>query len=124
MTLREKQAYFWRMVALLITRATIFGTEIFILEWMRTRQQQEINIARGASKVKKSKHELGLAVDIAFILDVMDDGILNYHPDKYKALGEYWESLDPNNRWGGRFGDNPDTSTIEGWDAGHFEYNG
>ena len=25
-------------------------------------------------------------------------------------------------RWGGRFGDNPLTEKIEGWDSGHFEY--
>ena len=51
-----------------------------------------------------------------------DDGKINYSPEKYKSLGEYWENL--GGRWGGRFGDNLATEKIEGWDSGHFEYHG
>jgi len=120
MTLREKQAAFWPLVAMLILKARDLGTPILIIEWVRTARQQQLLVAKGASKTLKSRHLDGLAVDIAFLSDIQDDGRLNYEPDKYKELGEYWESL--GQRWGGRFGDDPKTERIEGWDAGHFEY--
>ena len=123
MKLREKQAIFWQYVGMLIVKAGILKTPIVILEWTRTPQQQALNVAKGASKTMKSKHLEGLAIDIAFLDDLMDDGTLNYTPDAYKMLGEYWESLDPNCRWGGRFGDDPNTDKIEGWDSGHYELN-
>ena len=95
------------------------GTPLTPLEWIRSYEQQKIMVARKASKTMKSKHLTGLAMDFCFLSDIEDDGTINYSPDKYKELGEYWESL--GGRWGGRFGDNPATETIEGWDAGHFE---
>jgi len=122
MTLREKQTRFWFLVSQLILKSVLLRTPIFILEWMRSSEQQKINVARGVSKTMKSKHLEGLAIDIVFLEDMQDDNKLNYSADKYKILGEYWESLDENNVWGGRFGDNPLTDKIEGWDAGHFQY--
>ena len=122
MTLREKQTKFWFMVAQLILKSVTLKTPIFISEWTRTLEQQRINVARGVSKSMKSKHLDGLAIDIIFLEDVRDDGKLNYDNEKYRALGEFWESL--GGRWGGRFGDNTSTEKIEGWDCGHFEYIG
>jgi hypothetical protein len=120
MTLREKQTEFWSMVARLINRATVLGTPIFIAEWMRTWEQQTVLVARKASKTMNSKHLQGLAVDVIFLADVQDDSAVNYTADAYRSLGEFWEEM--GGRWGGRFGDNPDTDKVEGWDAGHFEY--
>ena len=120
MSLREKQAKFWMMVAMLINKAREARKPIVILEWLRDIATQRAYVARRASKTMKSKHLQGLAIDVAFLSDILDDGKINYHPDEYKFLGEYWESL--GGRWGGRFGDDPTTETIEGWDAGHFEY--
>ena len=117
--LRRKQALFWYKVAQLLIEAVRQSTPICLIEWMRSYEQQKVMVARGASKTMKSKHLQGLAVDICFLDDIEDDGAINYHPDKYKSLGEYWESL--GGRWGGRFGDDPATETIEGWDAGHME---
>lgn len=119
MTLREKQTKFWIMVAKLILKAEELKTPIFILEWIRSEATQARNVAKGASKTMKSFHLTGLAVDVVFIDDMLDDGKLNFSPDKYKALGEYWESL--GGVWGGRWGDNPQTEKIEGWDSGHFQ---
>lgn len=121
MTLREKQTDFWLMVAKLIIKATELGTPIFILEWTRSEATQRANVAKGASKTMKSYHLVGLAVDIVFVADMMDDGKLNFKADAYKELGEYWETL--GGVWGGRWGDDPNTSRIEGWDSGHFQYN-
>lgn len=123
MSLREKQAKFLEMDArLVLYAADVLHDPIVCLEWLRSREQQAINVARGASKTMNSKHLLGLAKDYCFLSDLKDDGRINYSPDKYRPLGEYWESL--GGRWGGRFGDIPQTEKIEGWDSGHFEYVG
>ena len=121
MSLRERQSKFWHMFALLKLHADDIGQPFVVIEWKRTWDQQKINVARGLSQTMNSKHLDGLAVDICFLDDLSDDGKLNYPADKYKDLGEYWESI--GGRWGGRFGDNPNTSKIEGWDLGHFELN-
>lgn len=110
------------MEAKLILKAEELGTPIVRLEWMRDIETQKKMVSTGKSKTTNSKHLEGLASDYAFIDDIEDDGRINWHPDKYRELGEYWESL--GGRWGGRFGDNPNTNVIEGWDAMHFEYRG
>jgi hypothetical protein len=120
MTLREKQTQFWVMVAQLILKADDLGTPIFILEWTRSQAQQAANVAKGASKTMKSKHLEGLAVDICFLQDALDDGQINFSPDDYRELGEFWEGQ--GGIWGGRFGDDPNTNRIEGWDSGHFQF--
>ena len=117
---RRKQAKFWSRVGMLLTKTIALRTPIVVLCWKRTEEEQKILVNRGASKTMNSMHLIGLAIDIAFLEDIEDDGVINWKPDKYKELGEYWESL--GGRWGGRFGDDPTTEKIEGWDAGHFEY--
>ena len=107
------------MEAQLIIKAVSLKTPLVRLEWMRSLETQKGYVIRGVSKTMNSKHLEGLASDFAFLADIEDDGIINWKPDKYKELGEFWENL--GGRWGGRFGDNPATSVIEGWDAGHFE---
>ena len=121
MGLRKKQAVFAGMVGKLLCKAEDLGTPVFVNEWYRSQEVQDVMYARGASKVRYSKHTSGLAVDILFLEDVEDDYKVNFPPEKYKELGEYWESI--GGRWGGRFGDNLMTEEIEGWDAPHFEYN-
>jgi hypothetical protein len=41
-------------------------------------------------------------------------------PEDYRALGDYWESLDPANRWGGHF---TPTKRRPFGDIFHFERN-
>jgi hypothetical protein len=120
MTQREKQVEFWFMVAQLIMKSVTLQTPFFIFEWMRSLEQQKINVAKKVSKTMNSKHLEGLAVDIVFLSDIQDDGKVNYDAEKYRLLGEFWESI--GGIWGGRFGDNPSTEKIEGWDSGHFQY--
>ncbi|HZX36531.1 MAG TPA: M15 family metallopeptidase [Thermodesulfobacteriota bacterium] len=122
MTLREKQTAFAAMLGKLLCKAPELGTPVLILEMHRSLETQKAYVARGASKTLNSKHLEGLAVDLVFLEDLKDDGKINYSPEKYKSLGEYWENL--GGRWGGRFGDNLATEKIEGWDSGHFEYAG
>lgn len=120
MTLREKQSNFATMVGKLLFKALLLGTPVVILELYRSLETQRGYVARGVSKTLNSKHLEGLAIDLAFLSDIMDDGKINYNQDKYRTLGEYWEGF--GGRWGGRFGDDPATDKVEGWDAGHFEF--
>lgn len=120
MGLRSKQAKFAEMLGRLLTQATKLGTPVVILEYYRSLETQATYVARGASKTMASKHLEGLAVDLVFLKDIEDDGKINYSAEQYKPLGVFWEVI--GGRWGGRFGDNPTTEKIEGWDAGHFEF--
>ena len=110
------------MIGELFCKATELGAPVFIMEMYRSLETQKAYVARGASKTLNSKHLDGLAVDLVFLGDLRDDGKINYSPEKYRPLGEFWESI--GGRLGGRFGDNPATEKIEGWDSGHFEYAG
>ena len=121
MTLREKQSVFSAMLGKILCFADKQGTPVCILELYRSLETQKAYVARGASKTLNSKHLEGLAVDLVFLDDLRDDGKINYSPEKYLTLGQFWESI--GGRWGGRFGDNPSTEKIEGWDAGHFQLN-
>lgn len=49
-----------------------------------------------------SNHKLKLAID----LNLFDeDGRYQSSTEAHRKIGEYWESLSPFNRWGGRFKD-------------------
>ena len=50
---------------------------------------------------KGSQHYKKLAADLNLFLD----GIFITSTEGHKPLGEYWESLDDLNRWGGRYED-------------------
>lgn len=121
MTLREKQAKFAWMLSLLFEQFCKKGDPFFVLEFYRDIATQRAYVSRGVSKTINSKHLEGLAIDIAFLKDIQDDGKINYDAEKYRPYGVFWESI--GGRWGGRFGDNPKTEKIEGWDLGHFELN-
>lgn len=118
MTLSGKQREFARMVGEFITWAYTQGYQLTLGEAYRTPEQQKIYMDTGKSKTILSKHLDRLAIDLNLWLN----GKYVTDEEAYKPLGEYWESI--GGRWGGRFGDNPATEKIEGWDAGHFEYGG
>lgn len=124
MTLRQKQAIFWLDVAKTLLFANDAGTPIVITQWMRDPSQQQNLVAAGKSWTLNSKHLIGLAIDFAFIADLVDDNIMNYALEKYRPIGEYWETLSLVNRWGGRFGiDIKDYKDKIGKDCDHLEYN-
>lgn len=94
------------------------GYRCEIDEVMRPQVLQDIYIKTGKSKKKVSVHSSGKAGDLRIF---KNDKWLDKTED-YEFAGLYWESLDPLCVWGGRFGDNPATAKIEGWDGGHFQY--
>jgi hypothetical protein len=58
--------------------------------------------SRQLSRTLLSSHGDRLALDFNFFID----GKLTYDYDKIKPLGDYWESLNPKNVWGGDFNNN------------------
>lgn len=124
MKLSEKQRLFTLDVARLILKAEELGIGLTFGEAHRTTSQQwlyyngkTINITEGviADSTKKSwtmnsKHLSRLAVDFNFFVD----GELTYGGDKVEELGDYWESLDAKNEWGGHW---------DSYDVCHFQRN-
>jgi hypothetical protein len=119
----DKQAIFSGYLARLITFInSVNGYRCIVGEVERPHVLQEIYIKSGASKKKVSFHEYRLAADLKIYKLI--DGKWTYldKTTDYLFAGLFWESLDPECVWGGRFGDNPATAAIEGWDGGHFQY--
>lgn len=98
MTLSEKQRLFTRNIARLIEYAYANGYELTFGEAYRTPEQAALNAKTGAG-IANSLHTQRLAVDF----NLFKDGQYLTASAAYKPLGEYWESLDPLNAWGGRF---------------------
>ena len=115
MTLREKQSIFILNVGKLIQWAFENGYELTIGEGYRTKDQQtlyfkgltlvetggHVILAKTSPKSKTmfSKHLDKLAID----LNVFINGELTYEKAKIQKVGDYWESLHPENSWGGNW---------------------
>ncbi len=95
MTLGEHQQKFSRHFVMLLTKAFQLGYEARIGEVQRPIEMQELYVKAGRSKTMNSMHLKKCAADIHFI----KDGLLCYP----KELGDYWESLDKLNQWGGNW---------------------
>ena len=127
MKLSEHQQIFTNHIARLIIFANTQGFELTFGEAYRTEDQQELyfygktvreedgelEIISGVKRTKtmNSNHLKRLAVDFNFFIY----GKLTYKIEDIEVLGEFWEALDPLNRWGGNFKDF--------YDAPHFERN-
>lgn len=128
MGLAEKQIEFTEMIAELILwiNSHTDGYKCVLGEVERTKYQQEWNVANGKSKTKNSAHLYNLAADLRIFKNIKtnDHYELVYltQTPQYKFAGEHWESMNEMNIWGGRFGDNPNTPQIEGWDGNHFQF--
>jgi hypothetical protein len=97
MSLVAEQAAFLLDVARLINRATEMGFVVTGGELFRTTEQQQIYIKTGRSKTMDSLHLKRCAVDLNFF----KDGKLCYDIRTLTPVGEYWQSLNPKNQWGG-----------------------
>jgi hypothetical protein len=100
----------------LLARAAEHLIPCMIINTRRTAAEQAINLANGASSVKYSKHQDGLAIDICpyAIYDANGPDKLDWddtHP-AWTTLGLIGEALGL--RWGGRW--------HQPHDPGHFEY--
>ena len=110
MSLRQEQTAFLLDACKLIEYATAQGFEVTGGELWRTPEQQAIYVKSGRSKTLKSNHLKRLAIDLNFF-----KGGELCSVEQIAPLGDFWESLNPLNRWGGRF------SKLK--DGPHFERN-
>ena len=105
----KEQALFAQNVGKLLKYVFSEGYECTINEVYRTPEQAALN-ERTCKGVANSLHCHRLAIDI----NLFDRSIYERETNSYEKIGVYWESLNPHNRWGGRFTSRPD--------GNHFEY--
>tara|TARA_R110001592_G_scaffold61875_1_gene189129 strand:- start:358 stop:747 length:390 start_codon:yes stop_codon:yes gene_type:complete len=126
MSLNKEQFEFTKDVASLIVYANLLGIDLTFGEAHRTNSQVLLNffgykVVKGGilgiklvkskklSKTLNSNHLKRLAVDFNFFIN----GKLTYDKHKLAELGQFWESLNPKNRWGGNFKSFTDTPHFE-----------
>ena len=95
MKLGEHQEAFAFDLLKLFAYAFKNGYKIRIGEVQRPEEMQRIYIKTGRSKTMNSMHIKKCAADLHFT----KDGKLCYP----EAIGNYWESLNPLNKWGGNW---------------------
>lgn len=97
--LLKNQNLFSRDLAKLLEFCFCNGYEISLKEALRTPEQQEIYLKTGRSKTKNSYHLKSLAVDLA----IYKNGVWLQEKKDLEPIGNYWESLNNVNKWGGHF---------------------
>lgn len=85
------------------------GWKVTAGELWRPVEMQRIYVQTGRSKTMESKHLIRLAGDLNFFIA----GTFVCTVEDIKPAGDYWESLNPKNFWGGNF------NTFK--DVPHFE---
>jgi hypothetical protein len=100
MKLGEKQELFAFLLPRLLDQAHALGFKCRMGELWRPPEMAAIYAKRGQG-IGKSVHCDKLAVD----LNLFRDGQFLQDSDSHRPLGEWWETLHPLCRWGGRFGD-------------------
>lgn len=119
MSLSDEQWAFLQDVAKLIEFAKQKGWKITGGELYRTPEQQEIYVKIGRSKTYNSYHLKRLAIDLNFFKPIFDENgniikhKLTWDYNDIKPFGDFWESLNPKNRWGGNFNSFKDIPHFE-----------
>lgn len=98
-SLQESQQKFAQDVVLLLTHMLHQGYKFTFGETMRTKEQAELYAQQGKG-IKNSLHCKRLAIDIN-LFNPQGEFLLN--SEDHTMFGDYWESLSPLNRWGGKF---------------------
>lgn len=98
-TLLQEQAIFAQNVAHLINYIFQQGYQCSLGEAWRTSEQADWDVQHHIG-IKNSLHCERLAIDIN-LFDM--NGHYLGDLSSYEKFGVYWESLHPQNRWGGRF---------------------
>ena len=80
-------------------------------ETWRPPEMQKIYFDQGKSKTMKNSHGDRLAVDLNFFKPVTFE--LTYAKKDLQQFGDYWESLDKKNIWGGNWKTIIDTPHFE-----------
>jgi hypothetical protein len=99
MSLVNEQAAFLLDVSRLIQKAFQMGFKITGGELQRPIEMQQLYMKTGRTKTMNSMHLKRCAIDLNFF----KDDKLTYDVNLIRPLGEYWESLNPKNQWGGNW---------------------
>lgn len=105
MSLGEEQEAFSADVARLLNKAIALGYGVRMGEAERTVEQQKIYVQTGRSKTMNSNHLRKCAIDLHFT----KAGVLCYPQE----LGDFWETLNPKNSWGGNWNSFKDKPHFE-----------
>lgn len=116
MTLGEEQEHFAQQMADLIQQAHSMGYAVRVGEVQRPIEMQQLYMNTGRSKTMNSMHLKKCAVDLVLLLK----GQVCTR-EQIKPLGQWWEDLDPKNRWGGNWRGLVDSGKSSFVDAPHFE---
>lgn len=101
MKLSDYQKLFTHLLPVLLDYAHVKGYEITLGDAYRDpRVFGNIGEDRGYGNTR-SCHKLRLAID----LNLWGEGKYLTKTEEYKEIGEFWESIHPLCRWGGRFND-------------------
>jgi D-alanyl-D-alanine carboxypeptidase len=109
MSLVQEQAQFLKHVTALLIKADQLGFVVTAGELFRTPEQQAIYVQSGRSKTMASNHMRRCAIDLNFF----KDGALTWDRIVLKPLGDYWETLDAKNSWGGNWNSFKDVPHFE-----------
>lgn len=105
----KEQFAFLQDVMKLLAYAISLGFTITFGEAMRTPEQQAIYVKTGRSHTMDSFHLRRLAIDLNFFIN----GKLCYDKVILQSLGDYWESLNSKNSWGGNWNSFKDLPHFE-----------
>lgn len=107
MKLGAKQRLFGKLLIDLLRQGQVlYPNGVVVGEVERSEAAAAWNAANGKG-ITRSLHRLRLAVDLHLFRDKDGDGDMDYLTDteSHRSLGEWWETLHPLCRWGGRWGD-------------------
>ena len=110
----EQQAAFLKDAARLIQQAEKFGLIVAGGELFRTQEQQELHFQNGRSKLRHSTHQDRMAIDLNFFKKRLTGALeLTYNKADIQELGDWWEALTPQNKWGGNWSGFIDTPHFQ-----------
>lgn len=117
--LLDSQMAFVLDIRKLLAKAEELGYQITFGEAQRTIEQQQLYVKSGRSKTMDSEHLNRRAMDF----NIFKNGKLCNRAE-VKPLGDFWESLNPLNRWGGNWRGLVDSGKSTFIDVPHFERRG
>ena len=99
--LRDRQSHMMYCVMVLLDEIFQRGYECTGGDLMRDKRVFGVVGESKGYGAPSSNHKQRLAIDI----NLFKDGKFLTETEDHRIFGEYWESLDERNRWGGRFND-------------------
>lgn len=120
-SLNDLKPEFRRIAVEVLAQLLEADIHVMIVCTGRTQAEQDAAVAAGRSKVRVSKHQVGLAMDVCplAVWQLHGPDKLQWGPDPaWQRIGAIAERNGL--RWGGRFGESR-PGAGDGWDPGHIE---